>query len=87
MGCKSNTAFSTTTGRILAELLVTHIARTEPLQNWDECIEEVHERLCHIGDKKLNMPFSAILTAEVKEKLKRKMANGRYHVAIKEEMA
>ncbi|MCO5252593.1 MAG: hypothetical protein M9949_14390 [Candidatus Kapabacteria bacterium] len=79
-----NSAFSTKAGRAIADLLVNHIARTEPLQNWDECIEEIHDELCRLSDKKTNIPYSAILTAEVKAKLSNKVTNSRYKVIIQE---
>lgn len=79
-----SSAFSTSTGKVIADLLVSHIARTEPLQNWDECIEEVHDKLCQLADKKLKMPYSAILTAEVKAKLHKKVTNSRYRITIQE---
>jgi len=79
-----DSAFSTKAGQAIADLLVNHIARTEPLQNWDECLEEIHDKLCQVGDKKLNIPYSAIFTAEVQAKLSNKVTNSRYNVLIQE---
>ena len=78
--------YRTARGEQLATQLAEHIVETEPFQNWDECINEIREKICSIGDKKLGAPVSTIVRAEDLQHILIKNKNSRYRVRIKEEI-
>lgn len=79
----SKSVFSTKTGRALASELVAHIARTEPFQNQDECIDEIRGKLCLMADTGYGVPVSALFLAEDQCKLKKRRKTMRYQIHVK----
>ena len=81
---KRQSVFSTKMGKRLTEVLVSHIARTEPFQNWDECLDEIRESLCRLGDKGYGLPVSTFIRAEEMNRLKKRVDCSRYAISIQE---
>lgn len=81
----SKSVFSTKAGHSLASELVAHIARTEPFQNWDECIDEIRFKLCCLADTGHGLPASALFLAEDALKIKKRVKSMRYIVKIRGE--
>lgn len=84
---KKSSVFSTKMGSELAKTLAIHIARTEPVGNRDECIDEFRELVCFYSDSQAKAPVSALIKAEDRMNIKRRSKNERYYVSIHEELA
>jgi hypothetical protein len=82
----SKTNFSTTKGQKLAMELAMLIVTDEPMQNWDECIDEIRSEICKLGDKKYKVPVSAFLLAEDMNKLKQETLNSRYRIKVQDDI-
>ncbi len=80
----ANLAFKTARGEQLALELAKHIVETEHVQNWDECLDDIREKVCRLGDKKLGAPISALVRAEEMNHLIKKVKQSRYRVNIRE---
>ena len=80
----ANRAYTTARGEQLALELAKHIVETEHVQNWDECLNDVREKVCRIGDKKLGAPVSALVRAEEMNHLIQKSKSSRYRVNVRE---
>lgn len=76
------TAFHKKAGQELARKLVYHIAKNEPFQNWDECIDAIVDELASISDNISKLPASSFLYAELLEKSRSHLSRSRYLVTL-----
>lgn len=67
-----------TTIKFLAE----NIARTTPFQAWDECVELLCKKLADEADSRYRIPASALMNAEIRNKLNLAEKSKRYNVAV-----
>lgn len=82
---QKSTAFSSKMGEIIANLLIQHLVRTEPVENWDECIADLLDKLSMIVNKMMQCPVEAFFLAEVEKKIMDRVKQHRYSVSIQEE--
>jgi len=78
----ANRAFTTARGEQLASEIAKHIVETEHVQNWDECLNDIREKVCRMGDKKTGVPISAFVRAEEMNHLIQKSKKSRYRVTV-----
>ena len=65
-------------------VLAKEIIATVPPQLFDECVELMIETIAEEADKKIQVPFSSLFRAEVREKINIQMTHSRYIVGIHE---
>lgn len=84
-GLSKESAFKTKAGLVISEILIDHIVRTEPFQRWDECLQEIWDKLARRKREETGIAADALLLAELRNDLDIEIAKCRYNVSINDE--